>query len=86
VVILAPPVEEQHGEILAFLADGEAWSSSALAIAIGASARTVQRALDALAETGKVQFFGRGPARRWTIPSLPGFPSTLLLPGPLPND
>ena len=86
VVILAPPVEEQHGEILAFLADGEAWSSSALAIAIGASARTVQRALDTLAETGKVESFGRGPARRWTIPSLPGFPSTLLLPGPLPND
>jgi len=86
VVMLAPPVEEQHGEILAFLADGEAWSSSALAIAIGTSPRTVQRALDALAETGKVQSFGRGPARRWTIPSLPGFPSTLLLPGPLPND
>ena len=86
VVILAPPVEEQHGAILAFLADGEAWSSSALAIAIGASARTVQRALDTLAETGKVESFGRGPARRWTIPSLPGFPSTLLLPGPLPND
>ncbi|MBW9117602.1 helix-turn-helix domain-containing protein [Rhizobium cauense] len=86
VVILAPPVEEQHGEILAFLADGEAWSSSALAIAIGASPRTVQRALEALAETGKVQSLGRGPARRWTTPSLPGFPSTLLLPGPLPND
>ncbi|MEK1891693.1 MAG: helix-turn-helix domain-containing protein [Rhizobium sp.] len=86
VIILAPPVEEQHGEVLAFLADGEAWSSSALAIAIGASPRTVQRALDALAATGKVQSFGRGPARRWTIPSLPGFPSTLLLPGPLPND
>ncbi|WP_431320252.1 helix-turn-helix domain-containing protein [Rhizobium sp. YTU87027] len=86
VVILAPPIEEQNGEILAFLADGEAWSSSALAIAIGASPRTVQRALDALAETGKVRSFGRGPARRWTIPSLPGFPSTLLLPGPLPND
>ncbi len=86
VVILAPPVEEQHGEILAFLADGEAWSSSALAIAIGASARTVQRALDTLAAAEKVRSFGQGPARRWTIPSLPGFPSTLLLPGPLPND
>ncbi len=85
VAILAPPIEEQNGEILAFLADGEAWSSSALAIAIGASPRTVQRALDTLAETGKVQSFGRGPARRWTTPSLPGFPSTLLLPGPLPT-
>jgi len=84
VVVLAPPVEEYYGEVLAFLADGEAWSSSALAIALGSSPRTVQRALDALAEAGKVHSFGRGPARRWTIPSLPGFPSTLLLPAPLP--
>jgi hypothetical protein len=86
VVVLAPPVEDQHGAVLAFLADGEAWSSSALAIALGASPRTVQRALDALAAAGKVQPLGRGPARRWTIPSMPGFPSTLLLPGPLPGD
>ncbi|CAN7687926.1 helix-turn-helix domain-containing protein [Pararhizobium sp. LjRoot238] len=86
VVVLAPPVEEQHGAVLAFLADGESWSSSALAIALGASPRTVQRALDALAAAGKVQSFGRGPACRWTTPSLPGFPSTLLLPGPLPSD
>jgi len=83
VVILAPPVEEPHGTLLAFLADGESWSSSALAIALGTSPRTVQRALDALAATGKVHAFGRGPARRWTLPSVPGYPSTLLLPGPL---
>ena len=86
VVVLAPPVEEQHGAMLAFLADGEAWSSSALAIALGASSRTVQRALDRLAATGKVQPFGRGRARRWTTPPVPGFPTTLLLPGPLPSD
>ena len=86
VVVLAPPVEEQHGAVLAFLADGESWSSSALSIALGTSPRTVQRALDTLAAAGKVQFFGRGPARRWTTPSVPGFPSTLLLPGPLPSD
>lgn len=86
VVVLAPPVEERHGAVLAFLADGESWSSSALAIALGASPRTVQRALDALAAAGKAQSFGRGPARRWTTPSLPGFPSTLLLPGPLLSD
>ena len=85
VVVLAPPVEEQHGSVLAFLADGEAWSSSALAIALGASARTMQRALDQLAAAGKVQSFGRGPARRWVTPSVPGFPTTLLLPGPLPG-
>jgi tetratricopeptide (TPR) repeat protein len=86
VVVLAPPVEEQHAAVLAFLADGESWSSSALAIALGASPRTVQRALDALAAAGKVQWFGRGRARRWMTPPVPGFPTTLLLPGPLPSD
>ena len=86
VVVLAPPVEERHAAVLAFLADGESWSSSALAIALGASPRTVQRALDALAAVGKVQSFGRGRARRWMTPPVPGFPTTLLLPGPLPSD
>jgi hypothetical protein len=86
VVVLAPPVEERHAAVLAFLADGESWSSSALAIALGASPRTVQRALDSLAAAGKVQSFGRGRARRWMKPPVPGFPSTLLLPGPLPSD
>ncbi len=86
VVVLAPPVEEQHASVLALLADGESWSSSALSIALGASPRTVQRALDSLAAAGKVQSFGRGPARRWLTPPVPGFPTTLLLPGPLPNE
>ena len=86
VVVLAPPVEEQHAAVLAFLADGESWSSSALAIALGASARTVQRALDSLAAAGKAQSFGRGRARRWMTPLVPGFPTILLLPGPLPSD
>lgn len=85
VVVLAPPVEDAHGAILAFLADGEAWSSSALALALGASQRTVQRALEALAENGRVEAYGRGRARRWTTPPLPGFTTTLLLPGPLPG-
>ncbi len=86
VVVLAPPVEERHAAVLAFLADGESWSSSALAIALGASPRTVQRALDALAAAGKVQWFGRGRARRWMTPPAPGFPTILLLPGPLLSD
>jgi len=86
IVVLAPPVEEPHAAVLAFLADGESWSSSALAIALGASPRTVQRALDQLAATGKVQSFGRARARRWMTPPVPGFPTTLLLPGPLPSD
>lgn len=85
VVVLAPPVEDAHGAILAFLADGEAWSSSALGLALGASQRTVQRALEALAENGRVEAYGRGRARRWTTPPLPGFTTTLLLPGPLPG-
>ncbi|MEZ2131932.1 MULTISPECIES: helix-turn-helix domain-containing protein [unclassified Sinorhizobium] len=86
VVVLAPSVDEPHAAVLAFLADGEAWSSSALAIALGASPRTVQRALEVLAEAGKVQSFGRGRARRWMTPPVPGFPTILLLPRPLPSD
>ena len=86
VAVLARPLEEKHAAVLAFLGDGESWSSSALALALGAGQRTVQRALDALTATGKVQSFGRGRARRWTTPSVPGFTTTLLLPAPLPND
>jgi hypothetical protein len=84
VVVLARPVEEQHAAVLAFLADGESWSSSALALALGASQRTVQRALDELAAAGKAQSFGRGRARRWMTPPVGGFTTTLLLPAPLP--
>jgi hypothetical protein len=87
VVVLAQPVEDEHGEVLALLADGESWSSSALAIALGTSQRTVQRALDSLASAGKVQCFGKARARRWITPPMPGFTTTLLLPGPpLPID
>jgi hypothetical protein len=86
VAVLAGPVEEEHARVLAFLADGESWSSSALALALGTSQRTVQRALDALEAARKVQAFGRGRARRWTTPPLPGFTATLLLPRPLPTD
>jgi DNA-binding transcriptional ArsR family regulator len=85
VVVLAQPVEEEHASVLAFLADGESWSSSALAVALGESQRTVQRALDELAAAGKVQSFGRARARRWMTPPVPGFATTLLLPGPLPK-
>jgi hypothetical protein len=86
VVVLAPPVDDQHAAVTALLADGESWSSSALALALGDSARTVQRALDSLATAGKVQPVGRGRARRWTTAPVPGFTTTLLLPGPLPSD
>lgn len=83
-VVLARPVEDDHASVLALLADGEAWSSSALALALGASQRTVQRALVVLASSGKVQPFGRGRARRWMTPPLPGLTTPLLLPAPLP--
>jgi hypothetical protein len=86
VAVLAQPVEGDHGEVLAFLTDGESWSSSALALALGTSQRTVQRALDSLAAAGKVQSFGRARARRWLTPPVPGFTTTLLLPAPLPID
>ena len=86
VVVLARPVDEEHTAVLAFLGDGESWSTSALAIALGTSQRTVQRALDSLAAAGKVQSFGRGRALRWTTPPVPGFTTTLLLPAPLPID
>ena len=88
VVVLARPaeLEEGHAAVLAFLADGESWSSSALAVALGASQRSVQRALEALAAAGKVQSYGRGRARRWMTPPVPGFTTTLLLPAPLPDD
>jgi hypothetical protein len=85
IAVLAPPVDDPHATVLALLADGEAWSSSALALALGASQRSVQRALDALAASGKAQPLGRGRARRWMTPPVPGFPTSLLLPAPLPS-
>lgn len=85
VVVLARPVEEEHAAVLALLADGESWSSSALALALGASQRSVQRTLETLAAGNKVQPLGRGRARRWTSPSLPGLATMLLLPPPLPD-
>jgi hypothetical protein len=85
-VVLARPIEDEHAAVLALLADGEAWSSSALALALAASPRTVQRSLGSLAASGKAQSLGRGRARRWMTPPLPGFTTTLLLPPFVPND
>ncbi len=86
VAVLTRPSEDDHAAVLALLADGEWWSSSALALALGTSQRTVQRALEVLAGAGRIQSAGRGRARRWTTPPVPGFTTTLLLPGPLPGD
>jgi hypothetical protein len=79
VAVLARPVDDDHAPVLALLADGEAWSSSALALALGTSQRTVQRSLEALAAAGKIQAFGQGRARRWSMLPLPGFATNLLL-------
>ena len=86
VVLLAPPVEDRYAAMLGLLADGESWSSSALALALGGSQRSAQRALDSLAANGKVQSFGRGRARRWMSPPALGFTTILLLPATLPVD
>jgi hypothetical protein len=86
VVVLARPIEEKEAALLACLADGEAWSSSGLALALAASQRSVQRSLESLAAAGKVHSFGRGRARRWITPPVPGFTTALLLPAPLPVD
>ncbi len=84
VVVLAPPVDDEDAAVLALLADGESWSTSALAVALGTSQRTVQRALELLAAARKVQACGRGRARRWMAPPVLGFTTSLLLPASLP--
>ena len=82
VLVLAPPIESADAAVLALMADGETWSTSALALALGASQRTVQRALGALDASGKVRALGRGRARRWLAAPIGGFATTLLLPAP----
>ena len=86
IVALGRIVEEKHAATLALLADGESWSTSALALALGNSQRNVQRALETLASEGKVRSVGRGRARRWMTPPVPGFATALLLPTPLRSD
>ena len=80
VLLLAPPIESPDAAVLALLADGEAWSTSALALALGSSQRTVQRALVALEEAGQVRALGRGRSQRWLSAPVAGFATTLLLP------
>ena len=82
VLVLGPPIETPDAAVLALMADGEAWSTSALALALGSSQRTVQRALGALEASGKVRTLGRGRTRRWLSAPIGGFATTLLLPAP----
>jgi DNA-binding transcriptional ArsR family regulator len=86
VAVLAPPVEGEQGALLALLADGAAWSTSALALALGDSQRTVQRALAELESGGLVRAIGQARARRWVAaPMVVGFTTILLLPASPPN-
>jgi hypothetical protein len=84
VVVLAPPIDGDQGSLVALLSDGAAWSTSALALALGASQRTVQRALAELETAGRVRAIGRARAQRWLSPPLTGFTTILLLPSALP--
>lgn len=84
VVLLAPPIDGEQASLVALLSDGAAWSTSALALALDASQRTVQRALAELEATGRVRAIGQARARRWLAPPLAGFTTILLLPAALP--
>jgi hypothetical protein len=85
VVVLVPPIDGDQASLVALLADGAAWSTSALALALGASQRTVQRALVELEAAGRVRSIGRARAKRWLSPPLAGFTTVLLLPAALPD-
>ncbi len=84
VVVLAPPLEGEQAALQGLLADGMAWSTSALALATGMGQRSVQRALAALEADGHVRSVGRARAQRWVAPPLAGFTTILLLPAVLP--
>ena len=84
VVVLVPPIDGEQASLLALLADGAAWSTSALALALDASQRTVQRALVELEEGSRVRSIGRARAQRWLAPPLVGFTTILVLPASLP--
>jgi hypothetical protein len=81
--VLLPVSEGEHSQLLTLLADGEAWSSSALALALGVNQRTIQRSLQALAASGRARAIGRARAKRWFLASPSEFATPLLLPGAL---
>lgn len=83
-IVLAPPIAGERAALFALLADGAAWSTSALALALGSSQRTVQRALVELEAEGRVRSIGRARAQRWLSPPLAGFTTILLLPALAP--
>ena len=84
VSLLVPPTEGETASLQALLADGAAWSTSALAMALGASQRTVQRALAELEAAGRVRALGQARAKRWLAPPMTGIATILLLPAQPP--
>ncbi|MCW5297488.1 helix-turn-helix domain-containing protein [Herbaspirillum lusitanum] len=89
VVVLAPPIAGDQAALLALLADGEAWSTSSLALALGVSQRTLQRALAGLEAAGHVRAIGQARTRRWLSTPLAGgagITTILLLPAALAMD
>jgi hypothetical protein len=86
VVVLTPPIDGDQASLVALLSDGAAWSTSALSLALGASQRTVQRALADLEAAGRVRSIGQARTRRWLSPPLAGFTTILLLPTTLPME
>ena len=82
-VLMLPPADGEASALLSLLGDGEAWSSTVLALALGLSPRSVQRETDRLARLGRIRSIGRGRTQKWVLGAFPGFPSVLLLPGPL---
>lgn len=86
VALLAPPCDDGQTALLALLSDGAAWSTSALALALDTSQRTVQRELVQLQAAGRVRTIGRARRQRWLSPPLGGFTTILLLPSVAPKD
>ena len=82
--VLVPPIDGEQASLQALLADGAAWSTSALALAMDTSQRTVQRALAELEAAGRVRAIGRARAQRWLATPIAGFTTILLLPSSLP--
>lgn len=84
VVVLVPPINDDQASLVALLSDGAAWSTSALALALGTSQRTIQRSLVELEAAGRVRSIGKARTCRWLAPSLTTFTTILLLPTVLP--
>lgn len=78
VALLLPASDGHDSALLALLADGQRWSTSALALALATSQRHVQRALAELVRSGKVHAHGRGRSQRWSAPSAAFAPAMLL--------